>query len=805
MSNRAKFLVGMLGVLILIGAAAFLFLRFQVRKSFPDYSGSLKLVGLVESVTVSRDEFGVPRIEAANEHDLMFAWGYVHAQDRLWQMDVARRVGEGRLSELFGEVTVPFDRMFRIIGIRRVSEEIEHAIAEESRNRLVWYAEGVNAFIGSHRGRYPVEFDLLGYEPETWTPVHSIIIGRLMAWELNLSWWSDLTLGAIVTRVGREKAQNIFPSYPANIPPIVESTEWRQFAELGSGLQETTRKFRDFMGFPAMMGGSNAWVVGPAKSISKNVILANDTHLRLQNPSKWFEVQAVAPGYFVSGMSVPGVPGVVAGRNAHIAWGMTNVMADDADFYIERIDSSDTTRYWYDSRWHSITYSTEEIRVKDDSAETVTIRSTHHGPIVTDIRTPLKHTHYPFVASMRWTGFEISDQLDAFNKINRAKDWKEFRAGVRAFTGPGQNFIYGDTQGNIGYYCGVLLPIRGVQNGMLPLPGWEKEAEWKGFVPFEKLPHSYNPPDGFIATANNKIVDDSYPYRISELWEPPSRVQRLREVLGKNELFSVTDFELLQNDKFSIYAKELTPFILEACADSALDIPEESLVLEYLRNWNFFFETEDIATSIFQQFFVRLVSNTLQDELGEELLHDYVLLANIPIRVIMRLVQMESSDWFDDVRTDHSETKNEIIRRSMREAIALLKGRFGGDLKNWQWGEMHMVALQHPFGLRKPLDKIFNIGPFPYGGGPTALVSGEYSQNDPFAVTVGASFRHIVDMARPYEARVVIPSGQSGQVFHKHYSDQTQLWLNGGYRTSHMDSAYVSRASWDRLRLEPGR
>ncbi len=805
MSTKAKVIIGLLGVALLAVIAVLLFLRYQVNKSVPQTSGSIALPGLHSPVKVQRDEFGVPIIEAQDEHDLMFAFGFVHAQDRLWQMDMARRVGEGRLSELFGSATLPFDKMFRIIGIRTVSENIEQQITEESRNRLQSYSDGVNAFIETNKGKYPVEFDMLDYEPEPWRPVHSIMIGRLMAWELNLSWWVDLTLGSIAQRVGLEKAVDIFPTFPREVAPVVPTTDWQRYADAGLEFMRTAKEFRAFSGHAGMLGGSNAWAVGPGKSATGKVLLANDTHLQLQSPSKFYELHLRAPGYDVGGMSIPGIPGIIVGRNASIAWGLTNVMADDADFYIEEIDSTNPTRYLYNDAWRPLSIRQEEIRVKGDTAVPITIRATHHGPIVTDIRTTMKKADPSFVASMRWTGHDVNDQIDAFNIINRASNWNEFTHGVSTFAGPGQNFVYGDSAGNIGYWCGVKLPIRGKQNSTLPLPGWDPATEWKGYVPFEKLPHLFNPPEGFIATANNKLVDDTYPYHISDMWEPPSRIQRLREVLGGEGKFTLQDFERLQNDKYSVHAREFLPFILAACSDSTFELMDKGLIMEYLQNWDFVFGEDDIATSVYQQFFVKLLDNTFKDEMGDELFHDYVILVNVPIRAITRLVAEGTSPWFDIAGTESIETRDDIIRQSMNDAVRALRERFGPEMKTWRWGELHTVTLQHPFGLQKPLDRIFNIGPFPYGGGSTTLVSGEYSYNDPFAVTVGASIRQIVDFATPGAARTILPSGQSGQVLHKHYDDQTHLWLNGGYKTVRTSIPPEEDARWQHLTLEPTR
>jgi penicillin amidase len=404
---------------------------------------------------------------------------------------------------------------------------------------------------------------------------------------------------------------------------------------------------------------------------------------------------------------------------------------------------------------------------------------------------------------MRWTGAEIDDPVDAFVKINRARNWEEFSTAVREFTVPGQNFVYCDTRGNIGYRCGLRLPLRGKQSSLLPLPGWEKSSEWKGFVPPEQLPFLYNPPEGYVASANNKVADDSYPYHISDLWEPPSRIQRLREVLGKaNDVFTVMDCERLQNDAVSVHAMEILPYVFSVCRDTAFTFPGKERVVEYFRNWNFSFARDDIATSIYQAFLVRLLENTFEDELGSDLFHDYVVLSNIPVRVITKLLQEGTSDWFDDRTTPEVETREDIVRRSLRDGVEMLRSRLGPEMKGWRWGELHSVTLKHPFGLVHPLDRIFNLGPFPVGGGTTALISGEYSFTAPFEVTVGPSFRQVFDMADPQESRAVLPSGQSGQVFSGHYGDQTELWLSGAYRIVRADER---EGHWDRLHLEPAR
>jgi penicillin amidase len=613
--------------------------------------------------------------------------------------------------------------------------------------------------------------------------MHSVLVARLIAWELNLSWWTDITYGALQEKLGSAMVNEILPPSPGEVPPAVPAVGAAKHLGVASGYLHTAQAYRTFMGRPLGPGGSNAWALNPSRSTTGGAILVNDTHLHLTVPSQWYELQYDMPTLFVRGMSIPGVPGIVTGRNDSIAWGVTNLMADDADFFIEKINDT-TGTYLRGDRWIPLEVIEEDIAVRNDTAVTLRIRKTNHGPIVTDIQTPLNRVQPGFAASMQWVGAETDDQVGAFLAINKADSWKEFLRALKLFTVPGQNFVYADTKGNVGYACGARLPIRSYGRGILPVAGWEPQAQWTGFIPFEQLPRQYNPPSGYIASANDKVTDADYPYVISDLWEPPSRIIRLNAILGApGARFSIRDCERLQNDTYSVYAHDLVPLLAGVCTDSVLGGVYGESVREYLRNWNYQFSREDIATSIVQGFLMRLFRNIYLDEMGEELFHDFTMLVNIPMRVTQRLLQRGVSPWFDDVRTAGVETMEDILRRSAREAVEELAGRFGTDTRTWRWGDLHTVTLQHPFGMQKPLDKLFSIGPFPYPGGSTALMSGEYSVTDPYAVTVGASYRQIFDLTDNSSHRSILPSGQSGQVFHPHYDDQTSLWLYGGYRT----------------------
>lgn len=799
--KKIKILIGVTFSIIVVSVTLFFVLRYLVTKSFPEYSGTISIPSIRETVTIRRDEFGVPHIQASNEYDLFFAQGYTHAQDRLWQMDLSRRAGEGRLSEILGPSTIKFDKMLKTVGFKHIAEQLERQLHPKSAEILNAYTAGVNEFIRTHKGKYPIEFDMLNYEPEEWTPVHSLMISRLMAWELNISWHVDVVLGELIATLGEEKARKVFPTYPENGPVIVDRPMNAGQVQALKQFASVHHEFKEFFGTTGTHIGSNSWAVSPKKSVSGKAMLANDPHLGLSLPAKWYEIHLSGGAMNVAGVSLPGTPLVILGHNSRVAWGFTNVMADDADFFFERTDSLGGDSYLFKDEWKSIELINDTVWVKDSAFVPFTIRKTHHGPAVNEIY-PLESFASSDFITMQWTGFEMSDELYALYLVNTSHHWQSFLNGVKEFTVPGQNFVYADSDGNIGYHPGVRLPKRSSNNPTVPFEGWTGSHEWQGFIPFEQLPSQYNPPEGFIATANNKTTSNA-PYHIANLWEPPSRIQRIREVLQSKQLLDVNDFKRLQNDYFSHFAKEVTPHILSAYSAAPVEDPAVAMAVNYFRNWNFILTNDDVPTTIFEVFFQHLNKNIYQDEMGEELYRQYIVLANVPYRVTMSLLNDTGSVWFDDQSTPIVETRDDIIRNSVQGAVNELKSRLGDQMKEWRWGRLHTLTLKHPFGDIDVLKSIFNIGPFEVGGSGTTVNNGEYHFTAPYGMTLGPSLRKIIDFADVNGALSVIPSGQSGQPLHDHYSDQTPLWKNGEYHTLPIDEERVATISKNILYLTP--
>jgi len=800
-----KGLIGILATFLLICIIGIGIGYYLVTRSFPKTSGTVNVEGITQKVTVYRDNYDVPHISASSEYDAFFTVGFTHAQDRLWQMELIRRVGMGRLSEVLGTPTLPIDKMFRTLGFMRHVQKLSLGLEDDTRKALSAYADGVNQYIILHKGKYPIEFDMLNFEPEPWKIEHSLLVSRLMAWELNYSRWVDLLLAELVQKFGEEKAKEIFPYWPENAPLIVaKGLKKEKIADDLHQLFDIERTYRSMFCIPALASGSNAWAISSQKSKTGKPILANDPHLTLMTPARWYELHITTPTFDVAGMSIVGVPFVIVGRNQRIAWGVTNAMMDDNDFYYEVVDSvQHPTRYKLNNQWMPITEDIDTIIVKDTLPVVLSVYRTHRGPIINKIE-PTAQTA-KWLVSMRWVGHEISNEAGTFYRLSKAGNWQDFREALKQFSVPAQNFVYADVDGNIGYRTGGKIPIRISKGATLPYSGWTDEYDWKGFVPFDQMPQVYNPPEGFVATANNKIIDDSYPYHISNHWESPWRAIRIHEVLREQSKFTVEEIQRLQLDLYSTHAREVVPLILHAFDSVSVTDVNVKTMLEYFRNWNYEMRKEDVSTTLFQTTINKMIYNIFHDRMGDRLYGLYDTLSSTPLSALSSLLNNPNSEWFDNPATSNRETRDDVIRASVHDALDELKSELGGELKEWRWGNVHTVTFDHVFGANKLLARFFSIGPYPVGGSHSTVNVGQYFIAHSFVSSVGPSMRQVMNMADINDTRTVLPPGQSGQVFSKHYKDQIGLWLNGGYKVRPMQKEMIESTASSVLILEPAR
>jgi len=805
MKTWIKVLLGSIVSLVIILLIAGYFFRQMLYDALPEYSGNFSAEKINSDVTIYFDSLAIPYIVTKNEESAAFALGFLHARERLFQMDLIRRAGEGRLSQVFGSKTLSFDQMFLTVGIKQTAEKMLEAAHPETKKMLSAYADGVNYFMKRFPKKLPIEFDVLKYQPDEWKPVHSLMIVRLMAWELNMSWWTDIIFTQLVQQLGEEKAKLILPDFPENAPTIIPALITKQ-PQINTALIDVSRAYKEFTGFTGTHIGSNNWVVNKEKSQSGKSIIANDPHLAFTAPGKWYAAVIRAGDFQVEGVTLPGVPAVVIGKNKNISWVLTNVMADDADFYFEKLDAAGE-KYFCDNEWRPLKIRTEKIKVKDSSDVSFAIKETHRGPIISPIH-PF-NAMYPnsidkqLNISMRWTGNDVSDEFFAFYSVNKAADWNSFKTAVSNFTVPGQNFVYADVNGNIGYLCAAKLPVRASNSPTFVFDGTTSANDWKGFVPFDEMPMLFNPPQNYIASANNKTVK-TFPYHISNLWEPSSRIERITELLTAKEKHSPEDFQTYQTDFVSPYAKKITKYILNAFDEKKVKDKNLTKALELFKKWDAKFDAFYQAPAIYAVFLSHFLKNTFEDDLGYNLFNEFLFVPNVPYRVVQKILEENTSTIFDDKKTTKIETRDDMIRKSLIDALTELETTMGADVDQWQWGKLHTLTFKHFFnGENKFVDGIVNIGPFGIGGDGTTLFNTEYTfnhyggnvkafQHKDYENHLGPSMRFIYDFAHPDEFYLTLPTGQSGHPLSKHYQDQTQLWLRGKYVKIKTDKASIS-------------
>ena len=715
-----------------------------LRTPRPMRKGRLRLDGLRAPVEIVRDHWDIPHVYAQSQEDVFFAQGYIHAQERLWQMEFNRHLTAGRLSEILGSVAIPLDRWMRVIGLRRAAELGLTNFTEEMQSVMNSYCAGVNAFIAT--GALPVEFQLLNYRPEAWSLFDSIAWGKMMAWDLCGNWETEILRAHLIERLGLEKAAELEPPYLQDWPPIIPPGV--SYSCIGKEALQRAAEARRFTGPAAQEGlGSNNWVLSGTRTTTGRPLLANDMHLLMSIPAIWFENHLVGGGLNVTGVSLPGVPGVIAGHNQRVAWGFTDGFSDVQDLYMEHLRRTEDggVQYEFRGEWLEAKVIREEIRVKNAAPEHEEVIITHHGPILNSLAPDLAGEQ---PLAMRWTALEADNLLTSLIHMNRAGSCVEFREALRDWSVPSQNMVYADVDGNIGYSLPGKLPMRAKGDGRVPVPGWTGEYEWLGYVPFEELPHLYNPPQGYVASANNRVVGEDYPHWIGYDHCTGNRAERIVELIEARPRLSVEDIRRMHMDQISPAARRIAARLSELQSDD----PELVGVLERMRTWDGHLAVDSPQAAVYEVFVRKIIHRLLSGKLGD-LTEQYAGKGCTPILREGNMMGEHSREWLENILGNPASPwfdlgdglkRDEHLRISLRETVDFLKSTCGPTMEDWAWGKLHHIKFNHTLGSVKPLDRFFNRGPYALGGdGETIWASSATSYDLSEKSIVGPPFRLI--------------------------------------------------------------
>jgi penicillin amidase len=839
-----------------------------VRRSFPETSGTAVLSGLGSPAIVERDADGVPTIIASSARDLFMAQGYVHAQDRFWEMDFRRHVTAGRLSELFGAGSVGTDRFIRTLGWRRVAEQELALLDEPTLLMLEAYADGVNAWIGGRRGSaLSLEHAMLpltgatGYRPEAWTPADSLAWLKAMAWDLRSNMETELERGRLMmVDLGPGRSwQDLYPGFDASTYPSILPwgggvVDGRFVPASGETAAPTGRppyvrpSADDMQGdvapavrvaadddavawaldaarialasAPQLLGdgsgpgiGSNSWAIAPARSATGGPLLANDPHLGPAQPSLWYQVRlrcapvSEACPYDVAGFSFSGMPGIIIGHNAQIAWAFTNLGPDVADMVVERIEGD---RVITAAGPVPIAIRTERIRVAGGDDVTLTIRSTPNGPLLSDVSADTRElASGPLVAAdgaeyavaLRWTALDPGGTANAVPGLMTARDFATFRRAAADFEVPSQNLLYADRAGNIAYQAPGRIPVRSGHDGTVPVPGWTGVAEWERFLSFDELPYTLNPSSGMLVTANQLVLPPgSTPFLHVDV-SAGQRGGRIVELLAGRDDLTLDDLAAVQLDNHNTNAATLVPYLLSLRSDQAGVATIQSL----LAVWDLQDDADSAASAAFNATWRALLGRTFHDELPA---WAWPSGGGRWWEVVRGLLDDPQNAWWHDESRPQRQTRDDVLLLAMADAHAELTDRLGSDPSRWRWGALHTLTLTHAsFGTSgiAPVERIFNRGPLETSGGSDIVNANGWSAVDGYEVTWVPSMRMLMDLSDLDAGRWIHLTGQSGRPFHRHYVDQAERWRDGGYAPMAFTPAATAAVTERRLTLQPSR
>jgi penicillin amidase len=771
---------------LLASGAAVLWHRLM-RRPLPKVKGTIEVAGLRGPVRVRRDRWGVPHIEADVKEDLYFAQGYCHGQERLWQMDFYRRVVEGRVAEMAGEEGLAVDRLMRTFGIRRIACQEAAELDPALRALLERFCAGVNQAASDARA-LPFELQVLRQSFEPWTPVDILSLGKLLAFGLSTNWERELLRADMARALGPELAAKLDPAYPAD-NPVVTQEAW---SGDGLGIVEQIDAVRRSMGLAAEASGSNNWAVSGKLSATGSPLIAGDPHLPPSMPGIWYQVGLGLGDRFVRGASLPGMPGVYMGQNNDVCWTFTNVMADVQDLFVERVEGD---RYLFEDEWRPLEVVREEIAVKGrDAPEVLDVRITHHGPLVNealgaDEGEPL---------ALRWQTLDQPTAFPGMFDLHGITSGPELVAKLEGHSSPASNLIWADRHGSIGYKLIGRLPLRKGGCPDLPKPGWTGEFEWEGTIPYDEMPEAVDPESGFLVTANNRIVGDSYPHHITSEWLDGFRAERIEQLLRASDQHDIDDFEAMQSDNLSLPGIEAAKRLGRLMPQSQREIS----AIERLRSWDGRLDPDTIAGTIYQAFLLRLAREVARAVIGDRDLSErwldradngFTPHVTSPWRWHSHLMKL----WEEGDEELIGRPWEGLVLEALSGALDDLGERFGPDPEGWRWGHVHEMEFPHPLGEANPLLRRLLNRSLRAGGAQETVSQIAYDPNDPYKAVWAPSWRMVADPTAPERSRWQMFTGQSGHPASPHYDDLQADWLEG--RTQPM----AGEGPWRELELTP--
>lgn len=787
MTGIFRKVAAVLGLLLLVLIVTAVWYRSA---SQPQIDGTVRLAGPTAAIDIVRDAEGIPHIYAKSADDAYFALGFVHAQDRLWQLELNRRIPAGTMAEILGPNAVDTDRFLRTLGVRRNAEKILASLSPETRAALDAYARGVNAYLANRSGPLPPEFILTGTpEPAPWQPVDSVGWQTMMAWDLGANWTQELLRMRMAQRLSLDQINEFLAPYPGD--PVLPT-------------QDYTRMYRELTGTTDQLAavaaiappsyvdgmGSNNWVVSGALSEHGKPLLANDPHLGLSAPALWYFAHLSVPGLNVVGATLPGIPAVVLGHNDRIAWGFTNTAPDVQDLYIERINPSNGRQYQTPEGWAEFQARSETIKVKGQQDVIIEVRETRHGPVITGALPILEKAALDakkYVVAFAWTALRPDDlTLQAGMKLNRAQDWQQFLEAAKDFGAPQQSIVYADVDGNIGLLAPARVPVRAPDNdlkGLAPAPGWDARYDWTGFIPFDELPRQYNPASQRLMTANHKIVGPDYPHFLTSEWALPYRANRIDTLLDAKPKHGMDSFAAIQKDHVSLAAQEMLPVMRTTVPQSS----RAKAALDMLAVWNGSMDAERTEPLIFTAWMRAASRAIFRDELGDVLMNDYWEQRNVHRSTVNVLKNKNGQGrWCADATQSAGGTQDcaAVLSSSLEAALDDLERRYGRDMGAWRWGEAHVARSEHrPFAKKEALAWFFDIRVETPGDTFTINV-GRHNLRDekaPFVNRHAASLRALYDLSDLENSRFMHSTGQSGNLLSPLYRNYSQRWSRVEY------------------------